>query len=125
MYANLECLIEKIDGCKNNSEISSTTKVSEHIASAVSMSAISLFKNLENKHDVYRVKDCIKNFGESLREQAMEITNFKKKKINLLTNEQQESYENPEICYKEKFEDKYAKAKKYCKFREHFHYTAE
>ena len=64
------------------------------------MSAISLFKNLESKHDVYRVKDCIKNFCESLREQAMEITNFKKKKINLLTNEQQESYENPETVIK-------------------------
>ena len=31
IYADLECLIEKIDGCKNNPEISSTTKVSEHI----------------------------------------------------------------------------------------------
>ena len=25
-YADLECLIEKIDGCKNNPETSSTTK---------------------------------------------------------------------------------------------------
>ena len=31
IYADLECLIEKIGGCKNNPEISSTTKVSEHI----------------------------------------------------------------------------------------------
>ena len=29
IYANLECLIEKIDGCKNNHESSSTTKVGE------------------------------------------------------------------------------------------------
>ena len=34
IYADLECLIEKIDGCKNNSENSSTTKVDEHILSA-------------------------------------------------------------------------------------------
>ena len=34
IYADLECLIEKIDGCKNNSENSSTTKVNEHILSA-------------------------------------------------------------------------------------------
>ena len=33
IYADLECLIEKIDGCKNNPENSSTTKVSEHIPS--------------------------------------------------------------------------------------------
>ena len=31
IYADVECLIEKIDECKNNPENSSTTKVSEHI----------------------------------------------------------------------------------------------
>ena len=31
IYADLECVIEKIDGCKNNPENSSTTKVSKHI----------------------------------------------------------------------------------------------
>ena len=30
IYADRECLIEKIDGCKNNPENSSTTKVREH-----------------------------------------------------------------------------------------------
>ena len=30
-YADLECLIEKINGCKNNPENLSTTKVSKHI----------------------------------------------------------------------------------------------
>ena len=33
IYANLECLIEKIDGCINNPENSCTTKLSEHISS--------------------------------------------------------------------------------------------
>ena len=33
-FANLECLIEKTDGCKNNSENSSITKVGEHIPSS-------------------------------------------------------------------------------------------
>ena len=41
LYADLECLIKKIDGCKNNAENSSTTKVSEHIPSGFSMSTIS------------------------------------------------------------------------------------
>ena len=31
IYVDLECLIEKTDGCKNNLENSCTTKVSEHI----------------------------------------------------------------------------------------------
>ena len=54
IYANLECIIEKIDGCKNNPENSSTTKVSEHIPSGVSISTIGSFRSIENKHDVYR-----------------------------------------------------------------------
>ena len=59
IYADLECIIEKIDGCKNNPENSSTTKVSEHIPSGFSMSTISLFRRIEGKHGVYRSKYCI------------------------------------------------------------------
>ena len=56
IYADLEYIIEKIDGSKNNPENSSTTKVSEHIPSGFSMSTISSFRSIENKPDVYRVK---------------------------------------------------------------------
>ena len=41
IYADLKCLIENIDGCYINPGNSSTTKVSEHIPSGFSMSAIS------------------------------------------------------------------------------------
>ena len=41
IYAGLECLIEKIDRCKNNPQNSFTTKGSEHIPSVFSMSTIS------------------------------------------------------------------------------------
>ena len=50
------------------------------------MSVISSFKDIENKHDVYRGKDCMGKVCECLTEHAIEITNFKKKKIKLLTN---------------------------------------
>ena len=50
----------------------------------------------------------------------MKIINFKKKKVKLLTNEQQKPYENVNICHicKEKFKDKHAKDKKHCKVLE-------
>ena len=57
IYAYLECLIEKIDGYKNNPENASTKKVGEHIPSGFSMSTISSFKSIENKHDKYKGKD--------------------------------------------------------------------
>ena len=44
IYADLESILENIDGCKNNPENSSTTKVTEHIPSGFSMSTISSFK---------------------------------------------------------------------------------
>ena len=91
------------------------------------MSTISSFKYIENKHDAYRGKEFMKKFCESLKEYAKKIIKFKKKKMKLLRKEQQESYENAKICfiYREKFEEKYAKDKKYRKARDHFHYTGE
>ena len=40
IYADLDCMLEKIDACKNNSEKSSTTKASKHIPSSFAMAAI-------------------------------------------------------------------------------------
>ena len=77
IYADLECIIEKIDGYKNNPQISSAAKVSEQIPSGSSMSTILSFTSVENENDICRGKDCMKNFCESLREHAMKITNFK------------------------------------------------
>ena len=71
--------------------------------------------------------NCIKKFYEFLTEHAMKIINLKNKKIKLLTKEQQESYENPKICFicKETFENKFLKAKKYLKVRDNCQYTRE
>ena len=81
IYPDLECIIEEIDGCENNSENLSTTKVSKHISSGFSLSTVYSFRSIENKHDVHRGKNCTKKFCEFLRVHAMEIINFKKKKV--------------------------------------------
>ena len=83
---------------------------------------------MENKHGVYRGKDCVKKFCEYLREHAMKISNFKKKKMKLLTkSSRNHENENAKIyyIYKEKFENKYLKGKTYRKVRDHCHYTGE
>ena len=75
------------------------------------MPTVTSFKTIGNKHDVYRGKDCVKKFCEFLKEHAMKMINFKKKKMKLLIKEQQETYENAKICYicPEKFGNKYVK----------------
>ena len=57
----------------------------------------------------------------------MKIISFKKKKMKLLIKWQQELNENAKICHicKEKFENKYFEDKKYCKVRDHCHFTEE
>ena len=47
--------------------------------------------------------------------------------MTLLTKEKHKSYGNAKICYiyKEKFENKYLKDKKYREARDHCHYTGE
>ena len=47
IYADLECIKEKIDRCKNNPQNSSTTKVSKHIPSGFSMSSLNSKENFE------------------------------------------------------------------------------
>ena len=45
------------------------------------MCTISSYRTIENTHDVYRGKGCIKTFCESLREHTIKIINFKKNEI--------------------------------------------
>ena len=80
IYADIESLIKKIDGCANNPENSSTTKIAEHIPCGYSMSTIWAFDDIENKHTLYRGKDCMKKLCKSLREHAKNIIDFGKKK---------------------------------------------
>ena len=69
------------------------------------MSTISTFRSIEDKHDVYRGKDCMKSVCEFLRDHAMQIIDFKKKNMKLFKKKLQESYENSKTCYicKEEF----------------------
>ena len=64
IYADLECLMEKIDGCKNKFHQMSTT----------------LFKSMENRYVVPRGKDCMKTFCESLGEHTIMKIILKRKK---------------------------------------------
>ena len=85
IYVDIECLIRKIDECGNNPEKSSTTKIGEHIPCGYLMSTIGRFDHIENKHTLYRGKDCMKMFCTFLREDAKNIMNSEKKKMLPLT----------------------------------------
>ena len=62
----LKLYLDKIDGCANNPENFSTTKIGEHIPCGYSMPTIWAFDHMENKHNSYCGKHCMTKFCESL-----------------------------------------------------------
>ena len=50
------------------------------------MSTVWKFDDLRDKHNVYRGKDCLKKFFESLGEHAVTIINFEKREMQLKYN---------------------------------------
>ena len=126
IYANLECLLEKMNTCHNNPEKSSTTKINKHIPSGYSSFAHCSFDRTKNKLDYYRGKNCMKNFCLDLREHATKIINYEKKEMIPLTKKEEKKHNKQEVCYicKKGFSTDNSN-KKYHKVRDHCHYTGK
>ena len=62
IYADLECLLEKISTCINNPNESSTTKINKHTPLGYSIFTHCSFDKSKNKLSYYRGKDCMKVF---------------------------------------------------------------
>ena len=124
VYADLECLLEKISTCQNNPRESSTTEINKHVPSGYSLFTHCSFDKSKNKLDHYGGKDRMKKFCEDLREHATKIINCEKKKMTPLTTKEKIYHNEPEICYICKKElDK--NDKKHYKVRDHCHYTGK
>ena len=77
----MECLLKKIDTCQNNPDLSSTTKINQHIPSIYTNRS---FDKSNNKLSYYRGEDCMKRFCKDLKDHATKITDFKKKNYDSL-----------------------------------------
>ena len=62
--------------CRNNPEISSTTKVNKHTPSGYSLFTCFSFDTRKNMLDYYRGKDCMKKFCLNLKGQATKIVKY-------------------------------------------------
>ena len=85
IYADLECLLEKMSTCINNPNESSTTEINKHTTSGYSIFTSCSFDESKNKINYYRGDDCMKKFCNDLREHAMKIINYEKKRMVPLT----------------------------------------
>ena len=99
IYADLECLLERISTCNNNPEESSTTEIDKHTLSGYSLFTHCPFDKTKNKLDYYRGDDCMKKFCKDLREHATKIINYEKKKMIPLTKKEEENHNKQKVCY--------------------------
>ena len=115
--------MKKTDGCTNNSESSSTTKIDECIPCWYSRSTILAFDHIENKHTLYPGKDCKEQFCESLREHEKNIIDFEKKKMLPLTKEELKPHQDVKVYYicGKIILKRLSKIMNYQKVRDHYH----
>ena len=116
IYADLEYLLEKISTCYNNPNLSSTTKINQHVPSGYSIFTNYSFDKSYNNLRHYRGEDCMKRFCKDLKDHATRIVDFKRKFITPLTKDEEDRYYKKNtchICMKDLDNDK---VKDYCYF---------
>ena len=89
IYADLECLLEKINISYNNPEESSTTKINKHTPSGYSIFTYCSFDKSKNKLNYHRGDDCMKRICKDLRKHATKIINCEKKNMIPLTKKEE------------------------------------
>ena len=124
IYADLECLLEKMSTCIYSPNESTTTKINKHTPLGYSIFTHCSFDESKNKLNYYRGKDCMKNFSKVLREHASKIIDYEKKKMIPLTIEEKIYHNKQKICYIYKKEFSNNEKKNY-KVRDHCHYTGK
>ena len=98
IYADLECLLNKIYTCHNNPKKSSTSKEIKHNASGYSSFTLCSFDVTSNKHVYYRGKYCMKKFCKDLRKLATKIINYDKKEMIPFTVDKNKSHYEQKVC---------------------------
>ena len=119
IYADLECLLEKISTGHSNPNESSTTEINKHTPSDYSLFTHCSFDKTKSKLDYYRGDDCIKKFCKDLREHATNIINCESKEKIPLTKKEEEKHDKNKFCYICKggfinYDKKYRKVKDHC-----------
>ena len=121
IYADLECLLEKISTCYNTFEESSTTEINKHTPSGYLLFTHCSFDKTKNKLDFYRGDNCMEKFCKDLREHAAKIIIYEKKKMIPLTKKEEKNHNKQKDCYicKKEFN---TDDKKHYKVKDHCHY---
>ena len=80
IYADLECLLEKMHSYENNPEKSYAEKKNNHTPAGYSSLINCSFDLTKSKLDYYKGEDLMERFCKDLREHAMKIIDYDKKR---------------------------------------------
>ena len=80
IYADIECLLEKMHPCQNKPKKSYTKKKTHHTPSGYPLFPNCSFHSIKKKPVCYKGEDCMERFCKDLREHAMKIINYEKKR---------------------------------------------
>ena len=92
IYADLECLLEKISTRYNSLEESSTAEINKYTPSGYSLFTHYSFDKTKNKLDYYRGDNCMEKFCKDLREHTTKIINYGKKDMIPLTKKEEKNH---------------------------------
>ena len=124
IYADLECLLEKMSTCIDDPNESSTTEINKHTSSGYSIFTHCSFDESKSKLNYYRKNNFMKKFSKDIRKHVTKIINYEKEKMIPLTTEEKIYHNKEKICYicKKEFNNN---DKKNYKVRDHCHYMGK
>ena len=119
MYADLESILEPIQGASNNPNISSTRGVNIHTPSGWCIYSHFSYGNLTNPLTQYRGLDCVNEFCKHIISEAKRLYNsFLEKPMAPLTKSQLKEFKRAtkwHICFKP-FSEKKRKVRDHCNY---------
>ena len=99
IYADLECLLEKVQSCQNDLGNSCREKKTKHKHSGYAWCSMCSFDDTKNRRYFYRKKDCFEKFCKDLKELGTDRIKFEEKKMIPLTSKEIKSYEKQKVCH--------------------------
>ena len=99
IYVVFKCLPIKQQSCQNNPEESCTERKAIHESCDYPSDLVSSFDSKQEKHSFYRGRDFIKKVNKDLKEHTTIMTNFEEKEMIPLTDSENKSDEEQEVCH--------------------------
>ena len=100
IYLDTKSLLIKIQPQQNNNPQESYTKRNAiHEIRGYSLNLVRSYDSNKNIYSFHRGTDCAKKLCKDLKNQAMEIINFKEKEIIPLTDDETKYHEKRKYCH--------------------------